>query len=113
GVLTVGKPVDSAFDADEVVLLERIGQQLAVAIENAIHFEQAERFQREASDQRDRLQLLLDVNNALVSQVDSHSFRLSTLEVVQSVVPHDYASLAIFDAERRELRLEAMPNYAV
>jgi formate hydrogenlyase transcriptional activator len=111
GTLNVAKPDGSGFAEEEVRLLEQIAQQLAVAIENAMHFQQAERYRREATKQRDRLQLLLDVNNALVAQLDSHSFQLSVLAPVRRAVPHDYASLTLYDAESRAMCLEAVTCY--
>src|SRR5688572_5292834 len=67
GTLNVARPDDEGFSPEDVRLLEQIAGQLAIAIENATHFEQAERYRREATAQRDRLRLLLDVNNALVT----------------------------------------------
>ena len=111
GTLNVAKLGESGFPDEEVRLLEQVSQQLAVAIENAIHFEQADRYRREATAQRDRLRLLLDVNNALVSHLDTQPLQLSVLETVRAAVPHDVASLAIFDPEARALRLEAFTYY--
>jgi formate hydrogenlyase transcriptional activator len=111
GTLNFASPEHDAFPPAEVELLEQIARQMAMAIENATHFQQAERYRREASAQRDRLGVLLEVNNALVSQLDSHSLRLSVLHAVRRAIGHDYASLAIYDRDTRELRIEAMTYY--
>jgi GAF domain-containing protein len=62
-----------------VELLEEVGQQLAIAFENALSFRAAERYRQEALVQRDRLRLLLDVNNELLAQHESYATRLSVL----------------------------------
>ena len=81
----MARPDEDGFSPEDVQLPEQIAGQLAIAIENATHFEQAERYRREATAQRDRLRLLLDVNNALVSRIDAQSFELSILERLWSL----------------------------
>jgi formate hydrogenlyase transcriptional activator len=107
GVLNVGKSDDDEFAADEVALLESIAQQLAIAFENALSFRAAERYRQESMEQRDRLRLLLDINNQLLAQHESHATRLTVLSMARQSVSHDYAALVIYDAESNELRVEA------
>jgi formate hydrogenlyase transcriptional activator len=111
GVLNVGMTEDDAFAPEDVELLEEVAQQLAIAFENALSFQQAERYRQESLAQRDRVQLLLDVNNQLLAQPDSHAKRLSVLSMARPFVDHDYASLVIWDSEANELRVEANTYY--
>ena len=111
GVLNVGSPQPDAFPVGEIMLLWQIARQLAVAIENALVFDRAERYRLEASTDRDRFKLLLDVNNTLVSQLDAHALWLSVFKTVRETLDHDYASLITFEAGGRELRLEAATYY--
>ena len=111
GVLNVGSPRPDAFPVSEMMLLWQIARQLAVAIENALVFDRAEQYRLEASADRDRFKLLLDVNNTLVSQLDAHALWLSMFETVRQTLDHDYASLITFEAGNRELRLEAATYY--
>jgi formate hydrogenlyase transcriptional activator len=111
GVLNVGKPDDDSFEPDEVELLEEVARQLAIAFENALSFQQAERYREESQAQRDRLQLLLDINNQLLAQPESHARRITVLEAVRPLVEHHYAALVIWDDEASELRIEAHTYY--
>jgi transcriptional regulator with GAF, ATPase, and Fis domain len=111
GVLNVGKPEDDAFAPDEVELLEEVARQLAIAFENALSFRQAERYRQESLAQRDRLQLLLDVNNQLLAQPESYTKRLSVLSMARRFVELDYAALIIWNAESKELCIEANTYY--
>jgi len=111
GVLNVGKTKDEAFAAEEIELLEEVARQLAIAFENALSFRQAERYRQESLAQRDRLQLLLDINNHLLAQPESYSKRLSVLAMARPFVDHDYAALVIWDGEASELRVEANTYY--
>jgi len=112
GTLNVGKPNEGdAFPPDEVELLEQVARQLAIAFENALNFRSAERYRQESIEQRDRLQLLLDINNQLLAQPESHARRLSVLSMARRFVGHDYAALVIWDEEAGELRIEANTYY--
>jgi formate hydrogenlyase transcriptional activator len=111
GTLNVGRPHDTPFRAADVLLLERLAQQFAVGIENATQFERAERYRHEAAAQRDRLRLLLDVNNALLTSDRRRWMPLEALEVLRQVLQHDYASLAVVDRETRELRVVSITYY--
>ena len=111
GVLNVGSPNVDAFPIPEALLLWQIARQLALAVENAMSFDRTERYRLEASAERDRFKLLLDVNNTLVSHLDAHSLWLSLLETVRRTLNHDYASLITLDAKTRQLRLEAATYY--
>ena len=111
GVLNVGKPEDDSFSPAEVELLEEVARQLAIAFENALSFREAERYREESLAQRDRLQLLLDINNQLLAQPESYAKRLSVVGMARPFVDHDYASLVIWHAEANELRVEANTYY--
>ncbi len=111
GTLNIGRPDDYEFPPDDVLLLERLGQQIALAVENATHFQRAESYRQEAAAQRDRLRLILDVNNALLSPVRSRWLPIEALGALRQMLPHDYASLAIFDSESRELRVASITYY--
>src|SRR5262249_61263603 len=70
GALSFASRDLDAFDADAVEFLWRLTGQVALAVDNALHHEAAEHAQDELARERDRLRLLLDVNNALVSNLE-------------------------------------------
>ncbi|MGE0812945.1 MAG: sigma 54-interacting transcriptional regulator [Vicinamibacterales bacterium] len=111
GVLNIGKSEEDSFSPDEVELLEDVARQLAIAFENALTFLEAERYRHESLAQRDRLKLLLDINNQLLAQPDSYARRLSVLAMARPFVSHDFAALVVWDGDARELRLEAHTYY--
>jgi formate hydrogenlyase transcriptional activator len=111
GVLNVGSPEPDAFSFTEIMLLWQIARQLALALENAIYFDRAEQYRFEANAERDRFKLLLDVNNALVSQLDPHQLWTSLLTTLRRHLHHDYASVVVLDRESGTLQLEAATYY--
>ena len=70
--------------------------------------EEAQRLQQELREERDRLRLLLDVNNLLVSRLEYPELLRTLSESMQRVVKHDSASVALFDRTTGVLRLQAL-----
>jgi formate hydrogenlyase transcriptional activator len=108
GTLNIASPDAGAFPPEEVVLLEQVSRQLAIAIENATVVQRANSYRRQLGDHRDRLQLLLDVNNLLVSELDYPSVLGKISQALRDVVQHDYASIALYDAESGQMQLHAL-----
>ena len=58
-----------------------------------------------AEAERDRYQLLLDINNAVVTRLDLASLLHAISDSLRKVIPHDAASISLYDPEIRQLRL--------
>jgi hypothetical protein len=79
-----------------------------VAIENAVNFEAAQTLQRRLADERDRLRLLLDVTNAMVSNLEYRALFGVIATCLRRVVAHDYTSLGLYDADRHAFEMSAL-----
>ena len=77
-------------------------------MDNGINFDEAHRYQRQLREERDRLRLVLEVNNLLVSHLDYAALLKAISEAVQRVIEHDHASVALYDQGSGELRLHSM-----
>ena len=64
--------------------------------------------QQEAVDERDRLRLLLDVNNAVVSNLSLKEVLLAVSNCLRKFFAHDWASMVIKDEESGQLRVHAL-----
>ena len=91
-----------------MVFLQQVARQVAVAVDNAHNFAQAQSVQKQLKDERDRLSLLLDVNNAVVSVLDLHELLKAVSDSLRRLVPHEYASLSLYDAESQTLQIHAL-----
>ena len=60
--------------------------------------------------ERDKLRLLLEVNNAIVSTLDLRELFVSTSACLRRVLGHEYASLTLYDAENHDLHVHALDN---
>jgi formate hydrogenlyase transcriptional activator len=108
GVLTFGSRHADLYAADAVAFMEQVAAHVAIAVDNAINFDDAQRLQGELREERDRLRLVLDMNNLLVSRLDYPELLEALSDSLARVVKHDVASLALVDRESNKLRLQAL-----
>ena len=87
-----GGPLESQLD-----FMRQVSAQVAVAVDNTLNFENAEKYQRQLARERDRLQVLLEITNALVSELDIRELFGSITACLRRVMPSDYSSLALLD----------------
>src|SRR5579884_2136589 len=100
GALGFGSQKGAAYHPTDLEFLSQVAKQVAVAVDNILH--------RDAlSRERDRLRLLLDLNNAAVSIVDLRRLLDVVANPLQRAVRHDRASLVLYDPESDRLRLYA------
>jgi len=62
------------LDEEDVTLMSCVASQLALALDSALQFESAGEYHRELVHERDRLKLLLEINNHVVSQLEMNGF---------------------------------------
>src|SRR6185369_7118315 len=98
GALSVSSVREAAFDEKDAELLQEIAGQLAIAVENAVNFRAAKR-------ESDRSRLLLEINNAVASNLDLHELVQAISTSLRELVPHDYTGLAIYDEKLGKLRI--------
>ena len=108
GGLSFASQDEDAFSDADVEILHELTSQVALAVDNTLHHEAAEQAQHQLAWKRDRLQLLLDVNNALVSNLDRRALFSAISACLRRVVSHDYTSLAVYDADRKAFDMWAI-----
>lgn len=108
GALGFGNVSEAAYSQADIDFMQQAANQVAVSLDNALNYRIALARQQQLSRERDRLGLLLDVTNALVSSLDFDELFASVTDCMRRVIPHDYTSLALHDAESNLLRLQAV-----
>ena len=111
GTLAIASLRESAFTESDVELLSQIGVQVAIAVENALNYEKLRTAEREVAKERDRSRLLLEINNAVVSQLGLKELLKSTAASLRRIVPHDVAHLALCDEDCIHLRIQALDTH--
>ena len=104
GVLTVMNFREEAFSESDAELLTQIGGQIALAVENALSFDRARKAERRAARERDRIRLLLDINNGIVSHLELGALVKTISASLLGVLPHEWAGIALYEPEQNLLR---------
>jgi formate hydrogenlyase transcriptional activator len=108
GALTLGSVREQAYGELDLEFMHQVAGHVALAVDNALNFEQAQSIQRQLKDERDRLSLLLEVNNTVVSVLDLHELLNAVSASLKRITRHEYASLCLYDAETNSLRIQAL-----
>jgi formate hydrogenlyase transcriptional activator len=95
--------------SDETLeFMQQVVKQVAVAVDNALNFESAADARQELAGERDRLRLLLEINNAVVSILDLRELLTAIATALRRVMPHEFISLSLYDPESEQLRVHAL-----
>ena len=108
GALAFGSRHEGVYAEADVVFLQQVARQVAVAVDNAHNFAEAQSVQEQLKEERDRLGLLLEVNNTVVSVLDLHELLKAVSDSLRRLMPHEYASLSLYDAESQTLQIHAL-----
>jgi formate hydrogenlyase transcriptional activator len=90
GVLAFGVRSKHEPSEVELALVQRVASEVAVTVDAYL-------MQQQLIQQRDRLQVLFDVTNALVSKLPWDELFASISDQLSRIVKHDFASLALYD----------------
>jgi formate hydrogenlyase transcriptional activator len=108
GALGFGRKASGGISEAEVQFMQRVASQVAVAVDNALNSENAQAYQQQLARERDRLQVLLEVNNLLVANRDLQDLFRGIASALERVIHHDYTSLALYDPATGLLRIHAL-----
>jgi len=85
-----------------------VASQVAVAVDNALNFQSSQAYQTQLARERDRLQVLLEVNNVLVTSRELPEVFRGIVSTLKRVIHHDYTSLALLDPVSGLLKIHAL-----
>jgi formate hydrogenlyase transcriptional activator len=108
GVITFcSKQVDT-YSPNDIRFVSQVADYIALAFDDALNFAALRRASEELQSKNDRLRLLLDVTNQVVSNLELRDLLRAISQDVRRVMQCDYAGLSLPDAENRQLRLYAV-----
>ena len=108
GAMGFGSLQTHIYDDSEVAFMCEVAKQIAVAVDNVLHDESARSMQRELARERDRLRLLLEVNNAVVSHLNMDDVFASVSASLQKVIQHDGCSLMLYEPDTGQYRCHVL-----
>src|SRR5919198_3579830 len=108
GSLVIGSEHPNAYSGEEVRFLSLVADIVALAVDDALNFEASRRAQGESQRERDRLKLLLDLTNRVVSNLELRDLLRTISASVRRVMQCDAVGVVLPDAESNQLRLYAL-----
>ena len=103
GVLYVTKDRGQEFLPEDVELLRSLASHVAVALECALARDSAELYQRQVVKERDRLRLLLEINNHIVSKLDINELFRSASASIRTYFRNDFTGFWLIDKQSNRL----------
>ena len=107
GAVGFGSQRVGTYGEAGVEFLQSVARQVAVAVDNALSHQAAQALQQQLEHERDRLRLLLDLNNRVVSTLDLRQLFRAISAGVRQVMECDYASVLLPEQEGKQLRIYA------
>jgi formate hydrogenlyase transcriptional activator len=108
GAMGFGRLVPQRISESDLQFMQRVASLVAVAVDNALNFESAQAYQTQLARERDRLRVLLEINNVLVTTRELPEVFRGIVSTLKRVIHHDYTSLALLDTDTGLLRIHAL-----
>ena len=108
GVLIFGTARQKDYNEEDLKLMSAIAAHVAIAVENALNFEDARAYQQLLAHERDRLRLLLEVNNNVISHLELSDLFQAVSSALRNCFHHEYTGLWLFEEGSARLRCVGM-----
>src|ERR1700693_313662 len=103
GALTFATAQREQFSPDDMQLMISVSSHVAVALDGAVARDAAELYQRQLARERDRLRLLLEINNQVVTQLDVNELFRSASASIRKYFANDFTGFWLIDKQSNQL----------
>jgi formate hydrogenlyase transcriptional activator len=103
GALGFGRVEEGGYSEKELEFGKLVASQVAVALDNALRYDEALLLQKELARERDRLRLVLEVNNSVVSNLKLSDLFHAISTSLRRLISHDSATLLLPDPHDPEM----------
>jgi formate hydrogenlyase transcriptional activator len=108
GTLTFGSKAPDIYTAEEVHFLSVVAEQIALAFDNALHFDVAQASQQELLKKNERVGLLLELTNHVVSNLEFRDLLRAVVASTRRVMSCDGVGITLSDSDNTHLRIYAL-----
>jgi formate hydrogenlyase transcriptional activator len=108
GAMGFGSLEKKRYEEAELEFMQQVAKQVAVAVDNVLHEESEQAAQRQLTRERDRVRLLLEVNNAVVAHLSLDELFPAVSACLRKVIRHDGSALVLYDPETRRFRVHGL-----
>src|SRR5882762_4951366 len=108
GTLTFGSKAPDIYTAEEVHFLSVVAEQIALAFDNALHFDASQASQQQLVKKNERLGLLLELTNHVVSNLEFRDLLRAVVASTRRVMASDGVGITLPDTDNTHLRIYAL-----
>jgi formate hydrogenlyase transcriptional activator len=108
GTLTLASKAPDVYTAEEVRFLSVVAEQIALAFDNALHFDASRASQQELVKKNERLALLLELTNHVISNLEFRDLLRAVVASTRRVMGCDGAGITLPDTDNIHLRIYAL-----
>src|SRR5262249_13549573 len=108
GAMGFGSLHGRVYAEVQVNFMRQVARQVAVAVDNVLHDESARSAHQQLRHERDRVRLLLEVNNAVVSHLSLDYLFPAVSACLRKVIQHDGSALVLYDEATRRYRVHVL-----
>ncbi len=108
GVLVVGSPTKGQYSESDVSFLQEVANQVALAIGNMQSYEEIGNLSAKVAHTADHLRTLLEINNAIITNLSQEALLSSIAEALRRVVPFERAALTLYLPDKKVFRFVAI-----
>jgi len=104
GIAGVSSIEVERFTEQDLELFVQISDQIALAVDNSLNFERARQAEQEIRRRFERERLMLEVNNAVVTQLSLRDLVRVITTCMRTVLQNDVTAVFLHDAEANQFR---------
>src|SRR5712664_990420 len=108
GTLTFASKTSDIYTAEEVHFLSVVAEQIALAFDNASHFDASQASRQQLLKKNERLGLLLELTNHVVSSLEFRDLLRAVVASTRRVMGCDGAGITLPDTDNTHLRIYAL-----
>src|SRR3981189_2946642 len=108
GTLTFGSKAPDVYTAEEIQFLSVVAEQIALAFDNALHFDASQASQQQLVRKNERLGLLLELTNHVVSNLEFRDRLRAVVASTRRVMGCDGVGITLLDTDNTHLRIYAL-----
>src|ERR1700731_1776008 len=108
GTLAFASKAADIYTTEEVCFLSVVADQIALAFDNALHFEAAQASQQELLKKNERVGLLLELTNHVVSNLEFRDLLRALVASTRRVMSCDGVGITLPDSDNTHLRIYAL-----
>jgi formate hydrogenlyase transcriptional activator len=108
GTLAFASKAPDIYTTEEVCFLSVVAEQIALAFDNAMHFDAAQASQQQLLKRNERVEVLLELTNQMVSNLDFRDLLRAVVTSTRRVMGCDGIGICLPDTDNAHLRIYAL-----